>query len=217
MFHWSQETLFCSHYFGCHLRAWKESACSVTWDICCLWPWFYQIWIDSFSDISSIIDIPEEISESWYHGMHLMLHVHEVSVYVQEIHSMQICYFCIGISLFCMLCYYDYLCIGHVLMCELHNVFSTNSDFSSKPIVFICSDGGPDHRLAYVQLNLLICIFLKLDLDYLCACRTASYHSWKNPVERVMSDLSLQCVGVSTARGAWTRGQKVQYSIRTVS
>ncbi len=63
----------------------------------------------------------------------------------------------------------------------------------------------------------LICIFLKLDLDYLCACRTAPYHSWKTPVERVMSDLSLQCVGVSTARGAWTRGQKVQYSIRTVS
>ncbi len=24
-----------------------------------------------------IIDIPEEISESWYHGMHLMLHVHD--------------------------------------------------------------------------------------------------------------------------------------------
>ena len=87
-------------------------------------------------------------------------------------------------------------------MCELHDVFSTNSDFSSKPIVFIYSDGGPDHRLTYISVQLsLICLFLKLDLDYLCACRTAPYHSWKNPVERVMSvlNLGLQCVGLARA------------------
>ena len=45
----------------------------------------------------------------------------------------------------------------------------------------------------------LICLFLKLDLDYLCAGRTAPYHSWRNPVERVMSilNLGLQCVGLA--------------------
>ena len=48
----------------------------------------------------------------------------------------------------------------------------------------------------------LICLFLKLNLDYLCAGRTAPYHSWRNPVERVMAvlNLGLQCVGLARAR-----------------
>lgn len=82
------------------------------------------------------------------------------------------------------------------LICSLPNEFS----ISLKPILFIYSDGGPDHRLTYISVQLsLICIFLKLDLDYLCACRTAPYHSWKNPVERIMSviNLGLQCVGLA--------------------
>ena len=40
-------------------------------------------------------------------------------------------------------------------------------------------------------------MFLKLDLDYLCAGRTAPYHSWRNPVERVMA---LQCMGLARAK-----------------
>ena len=48
-----------------------------------------------------------------------------------------------------------------------------------------------------VQLS-LISVFLKLDLDLLCAARTAPYHSWRNPAERIMSiiNLGLQCVGI---------------------
>ncbi len=48
-----------------------------------------------------------------------------------------------------------------------------------------------------VQLS-LISLFLKLDLDFLCAARTAPCHSWRNPAERVMSivNLGLQCVGL---------------------
>ena len=68
---------------------------------------------------------------------------------------------------------------------------------SSKPVLFVYSDGGPDHRLTYVSVQLsLICLFLKLDLDCLCVGRTAPYHSWKNPVEHMMSllNLGLQCV-----------------------
>lgn len=87
-------------------------------------------------------------------------------------------------------------------MCELYNLIQCESamDTSPKSIVFIYSDGGPDHPLTYVTVQLsLICLFLKLDLDYLCACRTAPYHSWRNPVERVMSvlNLGLQCVGLA--------------------
>ena len=53
--------------------------------------------------------------------------------------------------------------------------------------------------------DMLVPFFLsvvKLDLDYLCACRTAPYHSWRNPVERVMSvlNLGLQCVGMARAQ-----------------
>lgn len=86
-------------------------------------------------------------------------------------------------------------------MSELYSVISDPS-FSSKPIVFLYTDGGPDHRLTYISVQLsLISLFLKLDLDYLCACRTAPYHSWRNPVERVMAvlNLGLQCVGLARA------------------
>ena len=68
-----------------------------------------------------------------------------------------------------------------------------------KPVLFLYCDGGPDHRLTYVSVQLsLIALFCKLDLDYLCVCRTAPFHSWKNPVERIMSlvNLELQSVGL---------------------
>ena len=59
--------------------------------------------------------------------------------------------------------------------------------------------GGPDHRLTYLSVQLsLIALFLKLDLDFLCVCRTAPFHSWRNPVERIMSllNLGMQSVGL---------------------
>ena len=87
-------------------------------------------------------------------------------------------------------------------MSELHQLISSNNSAASKPIVFIYSDGGPDHRITYISVQLsLICLFLQLDLDYLCACRTAPYNSWRNPAERIMSiiNLGLQCVGLAQA------------------
>ena len=55
--------------------------------------------------------------------------------------------------------------------CELYGVLQSIS-FS------VYSDGGPDHRHTHVSVQLsLICLFLKIDLDYLCAGRTAPYHS----------------------------------------
>ena len=85
--------------------------------------------------------------------------------------------------------------------CELCKILQSRS--FSKPILFIYSDGGPDHRLTYWSVKLsLISLFLKLDLDYLCAARTAPFHSWRNSVERVMSilNLGLQCVGLARAK-----------------
>ena len=49
----------------------------------------------------------------------------------------------------------------------------------SKPILFLYSDGGPDHRLTYLSVQIsLIALFRSLNLDYLCAARTAPCQSW---------------------------------------
>ena len=80
---------------------------------------------------------------------------------------------------------------------ELHSQLLTR--IGNRSILFLYSDGGPDHRLTYVSVQLsLIALFLNLNLDFLVACRTAPNHSWKNPVERIMSiiNLGLQCVGL---------------------
>ena len=71
----------------------------------------------------------------------------------------------------------------------------------SKPILCIYSDGGPDHNLTFLATQIsYICLFLQLDLDLLSAVRTPPYHSWKNPVERIMSiiniHVALQSVGL---------------------
>ena len=84
---------------------------------------------------------------------------------------------------------------SHRYMTELHQILRECSD---KSMLFIYSDRDPDHRLTYLSVQLsLIALYLKLDLDFLCAARTALCHSWRNPAERVMAivNLGLQCVG----------------------
>ena len=66
-------------------------------------------------------------------------------------------------------------------------------------MLFLYTDGGPDHRLTYTSVQVsLIALFRIPDLDMLCVARTAPYHSWRNPVERVMSllNMGLQSVGL---------------------
>ncbi|XP_019860109.1 PREDICTED: uncharacterized protein LOC109588370 [Amphimedon queenslandica] len=121
--------------------------------------------------VTFIIKIPDEICGSWYDGKVYVGLKDSVFEPSSPIHHMTELY-------------------QTILKTETHK----------KPILFIYSDGGPDHRLTYILVQLsLICLFIKLDLDYLCACRTAPYHSWRNPVERIMSilNLGLQCVGLA--------------------
>lgn len=76
---------------------------------------------------------------------------------------------------------------------------SIMEEYNSKPILVIYSDGGPDHRCTYVSVMYsMIYLFLKLDLDMLVLARTPPGASWKNPAERVMSQLNiaLQSVGM---------------------
>lgn len=118
--------------------------------------------------VTFVVDIPEDVKKSWYSG--------QVFVGLKE-------------AVFEPLS-------PHRHMTELVKLFKKDPNSPDKPLLFIYSDGGPDHRLT-VQLS-LISVFLERDLDFLCAARTAPYHSWRNPAERIMSiiNLGLQCVGI---------------------
>lgn len=71
----------------------------------------------------------------------------------------------------------------------------------NKPILLAYTDGGPDHRLTYLSVQLsLIALWIDLDLDFLCAVRTPPKHSWKNPVERIMSIINIGLQGVGIMR-----------------
>ena len=68
-------------------------------------------------------------------------------------------------------------------------------------MLFMYTDLGPDLQLTYASVKLtLIAVFRKLDLDYLCASRTAPHHSFRNPAKRVMSVLNLGMQSVGLAR-----------------
>ena len=58
--------------------------------------------------------------------------------------------------------------------------------FNVPPIIFLFTDGGLDHRITYLSVQLtLISVFLVFDVDVLCACRTAPTQSWKNGLQSV--------------------------------
>jgi hypothetical protein len=68
-------------------------------------------------------------------------------------------------------------------------------------ILLLYTDGGPDHRNTFGSVQIaLICLFLRGNFDFLASVRTAPYHSWVNPAERVMSILNLALQGVSLQR-----------------
>ena len=70
-----------------------------------------------------------------------------------------------------------------------------------KPILLLYADGGPDHRITYVSVQVsLITIFRYLNLDYLVAARTAPMQSFRNPVKRCMALLNLGLQGVGIMR-----------------
>ena len=63
------------------------------------------------------------------------------------------------------------------------------SEAQSEPILFLYTVGGPDHRLTVLKVQLsLIALFLSLDLDYVCAARTAPYHSWCRAIANITID-----------------------------
>lgn len=70
---------------------------------------------------------------------------------------------------------------------------------ADKPILCLYTDGGPDHRLTYLSVQLaIVCLFISGNYDMVVAARTPPMSSWKNPPERIMSilNLALQAVGL---------------------
>ena len=78
--------------------------------------------------------------------------------------------------------------------------------------MFVYRDGGPDHHVSFLSVQLTyICLFLFHDFDYLVAVCTPPYNLWKNPAERVMSELDfvLQAVGMMREKLAAVTLEKV--------
>ena len=119
--------------------------------------------------VSFIIKIPETIEDSWYEG--------EVNVGYKDA------------------VFEPSSSLRHST--ELYSILIPK--IGNKSVLFVYTDGGPDHRLTFFSVQLtLVALFLNLNLDLLVVGRTAPNHSWRNPVERIMSviNLGLQCVGM---------------------
>ncbi|CAB4442447.1 unnamed protein product [Rhizophagus irregularis] len=85
---------------------------------------------------------------------------------------------------------------------EFYKTILQQYDNGNIPEIFLLyTDGGPDHRNTFGSVQIaLICLFLQGNFDFLASVRTAPYHSWMNPAERVMSILNLALQGVSLQR-----------------
>src|SRR6266540_1869365 len=121
------------------------------------------------SSVSMICNIPALINDSFYRGK---VHISLKDPIFQPSNSLR-----------------------HIT--ELYNILLQTGQ--NNPFLILYTDGGPDHKITYLRVQLsLIAIFKALDLDYLVAVRTPPGHSWKNPVERIMSilNLGMQSIGL---------------------
>ena len=134
--------------------------------------------------VDFIMDVPEVIDEPWYRG----------SVFVG---------------------YNDAVYEPSSAIRHMTELFSIVQGSEYKPILFLYTDGGPDHRLTYLSVQLsYIALFRRMNLDLLIVGRTAPCHSWKNPVECIMSivNLGLQCVGVMRKEGSEEFERAIKYA-----
>ena len=117
--------------------------------------------------VSLDVDIPECIDGSFYHGqVHIGLKENAFEASTSLRHAV-----------------------------ELNMALA--ADGRNNPVECHYHDGGPDHNLRYTRTQLTqIAYFLKRDLDVLVLVQTLPHHSWKNPAERVMSNLNLGLQGV---------------------
>ena len=119
-----------------------------------------------------LVDIPEEVESTWYSG--------QVVVGLKES------------------AFEPSSSVRHCV--ELANDCRQET-YNPSPSCFFTVTVGLTTDLPTMYLSVqvaLISLFLKFDLDFLCVARTAPFHSWRNPVECIMSllNLGLQCIGL---------------------
>ena len=118
------------------------------------------------------IDIPEQVDDSWYKG--------SVNICIKE-------------AVFQPSSPYR-----HVIELEKHLPCPLQT-----PVLMLYTDGGPDHRCTYLSVKCtLVYLWHKLDVDMLVLGRTPPGWSWKNPAERIMSQLNLALQSVGMMRTA---------------
>jgi hypothetical protein len=72
-----------------------------------------------------------------------------------------------------------------------------------RPVLLLVCDGGSDHNVMHANVQAALSgLFLAADLDMLVAVRTAPGHSYRNPVEHVMSAANVGLQNCSFMRGA---------------
>lgn len=124
--------------------------------------------------VAFLIDVPADVIGSWYDGLvHVLLKEAAFEPSSAVRHS-----------------------------AELSKIITSNYN-PVQPVLFLYTDGGPEHNLTHMAIQLsLIAFFFRLDLDFICVARTCPYQPWRNPVEHVMSvlNLGLQCVGLMRAK-----------------
>lgn len=79
--------------------------------------------------------------------------------------------------------------------------YSSDGHSAEKPMLIIVSDGGPDHRVTYLSVKVvMIALFRALNLDMLVCAKTCPHQSWQNIAERIMPTLNLAVMNVSLCR-----------------
>ena len=112
--------------------------------------------------VSFILDIPEDVSESWYDGC-VFIAMKDAVFETSSPHrhggpDHRLTYLSVQLSLISLFLKLDL---------DLFEILKREANPLLKPLLFIYSDGGPDHRLTYLSVQLsLVSLFLKLDLDF---------------------------------------------------
>ena len=86
--------------------------------------------------------------------------------------------------------------------CRVRNGIHVRRDPNVKSVLLLYFDGGSDHRLRYRTVQAaLSALRILLNLDMVVAANTYPYHSFSNPVERIMAILNIALNGAVLERG----------------
>ena len=92
---------------------------------------------------------------------------------------------------------------------ELYNTLVMQG-LEMNPVMSFYTDCGPDSRPTYLSVQLSLMSLLTSLTDFLRACHSAPFHSWRNPVEQIMATLNLGFQSIDLMR------KQVKYELEFV-